>query len=59
MEREQIIKAVDSVELVNRHCYRDGTFGDDKVGKEIQLTGKEHIVLSITGNKYYNETFKK
>lgn len=57
MEKEQIIKAVDSIELVNRRYYKDGTFGDDKAGKEIQMTGREYIGLSTDGKAYYNETY--
>ncbi len=58
MEKEQLIKAVDSIELVNRRYYKDGTFGDDKAGKEIQMTGREYIGLSTDGKAYYNETYK-
>ena len=57
MEKEQLIKAVDSIELVNRRYYKDGTFGDDKAGKEIQMTGREYIGLSTDGKAYYNETY--
>jgi len=44
-------------ELVNRRYYKDGTFGDDKAGKEIQMTGREYIGLSTDGKAYYNETY--
>jgi hypothetical protein len=57
MEKEQVIDAVDSIEIVNRRYYKDGTFGDDKVGKEIQVTGREYIGLSVTGELYYSETY--
>jgi hypothetical protein len=58
MEREQIVEAVDSVELVNRRYYKDGTFGDDKAGKEVPCEeGREYIGLSTTGEKYFNKTY--
>ena len=57
MEWEQIVNAVDSIEIVNRRYYKDGTFGDDKVGKEIQMTGREYIGLSVTGELYYKQTY--
>ena len=59
MHKEEIISAVDSVELTNRYYYRSGGgFADDNAGKEIQLTGREYIGLSATGEQYYNTTFK-
>ena len=57
MEREQIEEAVDSVQLVNRRYYRDGTFADDEAGEEIQLIGREYIGLSKKGKQYYEQTY--
>jgi hypothetical protein len=59
MEREQIIKAVDSVQLVQRYYYNDGTFGDDLMGKEASAgSEREYFALSTTGEQYYKENYK-
>jgi N-methylhydantoinase B/oxoprolinase/acetone carboxylase alpha subunit len=57
-EREQIIKAVDSVQLVQRYYYKDGTFGDDLMGKEVSAgSEREYYALSTTGEQYYNKNY--
>jgi uncharacterized protein YchJ len=58
MEREQIIEAVDSVQLVQRYYYIDGTFGDDLLGKEVSAgSEREYFALSTTGEQYYNKNY--
>jgi hypothetical protein len=58
MEREQIIEAVDSVQLVQRYYYNDGTFGDDLMGKEVSAgSEREYFALSTTGEQYYKEKY--
>jgi hypothetical protein len=58
MEREQIVESVDSVQLVQRYYYKDGTFGDDLLGKEVSAgSEREYFALSTTGEQYYNETY--
>jgi hypothetical protein len=58
MEREQIIEAIDSVQLVQRYYYIDGTFGDDLLGKEVSAgSEREHFALSTTGEQYYKENY--
>lgn len=58
IEREQIIEAVDSIQLVQRYYYKDGTFGDDLMGKEVSAgSEREYFALSTTGEQYYNETY--
>jgi hypothetical protein len=57
MEKEQIVDAVDSIQIVNRMYYKDGTFLDDKAGQEIHMMGREYIGLSTNGEAYYNETY--
>lgn len=58
LHRQEVIDAINSVELVNRYYYRNGKgYADDIAGKEIALTGREYIGLSITGEKYYHQKF--
>ncbi len=62
MEREQIINAVDAVKIVNRRYYKDGTdwkYWDDVLGWEVSTNEEyEYFGLSITGEKYYNQTYE-
>lgn len=60
MEKEQVKKAVDSVQLVNRYYHKNGEISENLMGREI-CTDEErtYIGLSTNGIKYYNETFGK
>jgi hypothetical protein len=57
-EKQQIVQAVDSVQLVQRYYYNDGTFGDDLIGKEVSAgSEREYFALSTTGEQYYKENY--
>ena len=58
MEKEQIVKAIDSIQLVSRRYYKDGTYADDVLGWEVSACNEdEYFGLSITGEKYYKEKY--
>lgn len=61
MEKEQIVKAIDSIQLVSRRYYKDGTdwkYWDDVLGWEVPTSDEnEYFGLSITGEKYYKQTY--
>lgn len=60
MHKEEIISAVNAVELVNRYYYKSGGFSDDLIGKEISANGwseREYYGLSTTGEQYYCNTY--
>ena len=59
MEKEQIVKAVDSVQIVCREYLENGWTREDILGKEVPTSeDKTYFGLSKTGKQYYNETFK-
>ena len=60
MEREQIVKAVDAVQIVHRKYFENGWTGEDILGKEVPTTkDRTYFGLSKNGEQYYNETFKQ
>jgi hypothetical protein len=60
IEKEHIIKAVDSIQLVNRYYYKNGEISEDLMGQEISTDEERtYIGLSTNGIKYYNETYNK
>ena len=59
MEKEQTVKAVDSVQIVCRKYLENGWTREDVLGKEVPTSeDKTYFGLSKTGEQYYNETFK-
>jgi hypothetical protein len=60
MEKEQIVKAVDAVQIVHRKYFENGWTGEDILGKEVPTTkDRTYFGLSKNGEQYYNETFKQ
>lgn len=59
-ERQLIITAIDSVELVKRFYYKNGEFDEELLGKEVPDSEfNTYFGLSKNGEQYYNETFKQ
>jgi hypothetical protein len=60
MEKEQIVKAVDAVQIVHRKYFENGWTGEDILGKEVPTTkDRTYFGLSKNGEQYYNQTFKQ
>ena len=60
MEKEQIVKAVDAVQIVHRKYFENGWTGEDILGKEVPTTkDRTYFGLSKNGEQYYKETFKQ
>ena len=60
IEKEQIVKAVDAVQIVHRKYFENGWTGEDILGKEVPTTkDRTYFGLSKNGEQYYNETFKQ
>jgi hypothetical protein len=59
-ERQFIVTAIDSVEIVNRFYYQNGEFDEELLGKEVPNSEfNTYFGLSKNGEQYYNETFKQ